>query len=187
MSEENKKEILTREIIKKEIKHLYFANIRFTLIILSIFIICMFGLRFTTEYMYKDIKHIEAIFLSVTSVICILSIVCTDFYKSVKYLYKVSRDEFKIVTDIVAYGIPSKHRTKFESERAPYKLFFSLYAEYNIPGGMNYKWSKNFCVRDEAIYNAAMKGDKFYLAVIDNKEIPIAYSKKHFELYNDIK
>ena len=183
MSEENKKEILTREIIKKEIKHLYFANIRFTLIILSVFIICMLGLW----NIHKDLKYIKAIFLSVTSVICILSIVCTDFYKSVKYLYKVSRDEFKIVTDIVAYGIPSKHRTKFESERAPYKLFFSFYAEYNIPGGMNYKWSKNFCVRDEAIYNAAMKGDEFYLAVIDNKEIPIAYSKKHFELYNDIK
>ena len=187
MREENKKEILTREIIKKEIKHLYFANIRFTLIILSIFIICMFGLRFTTEYMYKDIKHIEVIFLLVTVVICILSMACTGFYKNVKYFYKASRDEFKIVIDSVVYGIPGKHRTKFEHESSSYKLFFSSYAEYEIPGGMNYKWSKEFCMFNESIYNGAIKGDEFYLAVIDNKEIPIAYSKKHFELYNDIK
>ena len=52
---------------------------------------------------------------------------------------------------------------------------------------MNYKWSKEFCMFNESIYNGAIKGDEFYLAVIDNKEIPIAYSKKHFELYNDIK
>ena len=96
MKEENRKEILTRDIIKKEIKSLYFTNIRFTVIILSVFIICMLGLW----NIHKDLKYIKAIFLSVISVICILSIVCTDFYKSVKYLYKVSRDEFKIVTDI---------------------------------------------------------------------------------------
>lgn len=182
MREENRKEILTRDIIKKEIKSLYYSSIRFTVIILGICIVCMIGFWFILADIHKDLKYIEGIFLLVTLLICTVVTICTGLLSNVKYLCKVSRDEFEIVTDVVDYGIPSKHRTKLESDRAPYRLFFSSYAEYNIPGGMNYKGSKEFCVRDEAIYNGAMKGDEFYLAIIDNKEIPIAYSKKLFEL-----
>ncbi len=130
---------------------------------------------------------------------CGLIILCVLFvieyfvysYKHFKLMCDINKNQFTVTTDKLV-SCEEKHRFDlnydfFKSSRLnlrlnrAYRLYFSVYGEYLIPRKKNHRWSDMHCMFDKDVYNYSVADDEFYLAVVGNKKIVLAYNAKLFE------
>ena len=190
MREENKKEILTRERIKIDIKNKCIDDIK---VVLRTFLILLSFLVMPPIILYKiftpfDIPTSISTMITIYSIIIVFLTLCC-LYKPFKLLFDLNKKGFQIATDKLSHSAEMtlsdilifSNWWLIYSLSKPYRLNFNSYGKYLVPKGKNYKWSNLYCMDDKGVYNYSVVGDEFYLAVIDNK-ITLAYNKKHFEL-----
>lgn len=109
MKEENRKEILTREIIKKELKEVYLYNGLIHLSHLVVYILCFVILYILGETLFKEhianFSEIASTMISLFNILMIIvlgviiSISIYGVYKFLGLLFAVCKDKFDIATD----------------------------------------------------------------------------------------
>lgn len=174
------KETLTKDNIAEDIKK-YCIEIIFRLIAVIIFVVIAVSLMI---FWFKDLPTFY--FLSLSPVIVLALSAIVSLMKHSFLLHKVCKNRLYVVTSSLTasykkQGWSSSGLSGSFLFRKPYRLRFSNYGEYSIPAGKNYRWSEKHCMDDASVYNYAIPGDEFYLAVVDNN-IVYAYSRKLFEL-----
>lgn len=189
MKEENKKEILTKERIKIDIKNKCIDDIKAvvrTSLLLFVFLVIPPIILYKVFTPY-DIPTSIATLMTIVSVVVLLLTIC--FLVTPLKLFLDVNKGFQITTDKLSHSSEMSMSDimifsnwwLIYSLSKPYRLNFNSYGKYLIPKGKNYKWSNLYCMDDKGVYNYSVIGDEFYLAVIDNK-IALAYNKKLFEL-----
>ena len=174
------KETLTKLRAAQDLKN-YSTEIIVSAVVTIIFIIVALSLLF---YWFNDLP-IYYFFATAP----IVAIAISAFFTAIKQayvLYRACKKKFYITTSVLT---ASYQRQGWRSLgllgstlfRKPNRLIFSNYGEYSIPDTKNYKWSKKHCMNADSVYDYALRGDEFYLVIIDNK-ILYAYSTKLFEL-----
>lgn len=191
MNEENKKEILTRDIIKKDAKSILVYNIfRNTLIY---FLLMILPLPFYGVYMISDVSRQKInIIFSLIEIAILLPYVLV-IIRYVKSLSLLKKDNFNIVIDKVydkkvnrwwAYGGEAPTTKPFLSYgvfKTGLILCFEKHKKYDISLGNHYNFSKmNQMIHLQQLWSTELC-DEFYLLIIDNKIIEI-YNTKLFEL-----
>lgn len=187
MREESRKEILTRGCVKTDIKNSCVNDIKIVSIrFLPFFMFAFFGL-----IILLMVKAEVMAILSMCAFMLIAIVTWLVFTrKSLKLIQKANKNHFEIATDDLCgceekHGIEKLFAYEYHIRLAlnrPYRLFFMNYGEYRIPKKENYRWSDIHHMYDKDVFNYAVTHDKYYLAVIDNKEIVMVYNTKLFEL-----
>lgn len=187
MKEENKKEILTREKIKKEVRYQSIREVAMAIVLPFLILFLILILKLLDSDLVTS-GAISSDKFGLTVIIILLSILFLIFVfvvvKNSNIIFSVQKDKYQIVKDRLinlqsgSGNIPSTSVTFYR----PYRLYFSIKKrKYNIPSGKNYRWSKDFCMYDYNVFNSSTVGDEFYLIIINNKVI-YAYNSKFFEL-----
>lgn len=188
------KEIITKEIVRKQLKSEMF---RFYNPIILFLIFGFIILLLLTPVSYKnnpdDFLRVELITWVGFSLMVI--IFGFPFYKRNKKI-----KNFKIVTDKLVgceyfkgsnlSGIFDSFSRFFSGGDGIYghTLNFSSYGFFNVglrnaKGGVDYyKWSKLYSMTGEGILNTSKIGDEFYLAISDKDEILAVFNQKWFNL-----
>ena len=188
MKEHNKKEILTNEIIKKELKKISIYSIKadMFLIVCFLLIATLFSLL-----VYKFNPNIFITVFFVIVLILFLLRLIFGFWFLAKIFRAADSEKFLItkekLTDKVTPEIeisPIRDKTYFIKPwifpADPYRLIFDQ-KTYCIPIGLNYLWSQKYTMDQLGVFRSSNIGDEFYLVAIKNKII-YAYNKKLFEM-----
>ena len=185
MKEENKKEILTIENIKKEVKYqttreILMATIIPLLILLIILIIKLLDSNLVTSGAISSDKAGLCFIIVLLSILFIMYLFIV--IKNAGLMFNVCTNKYEIIKDRLVNlkngvgPVPSTSITFYK----PYRLWFSIKKRrYNIPSGKNYKWSKDYCMYDYNVFNSSSIGDEFYLIIV-NDSIASAYNEKFF-------
>ncbi len=180
----NKKEILTNESIKKDLKQHFFHQLS-ELIFTPIFAIFGFFLFKSILCIFLNINEKVANFFLVLYV-CIISLLFIhNFVIIIKSLYLISKNKYEITIDWVVNKLPkNSFPNGFLNSffYRSYTLNFAKSGEYHIPSYQNYKWSDWFSMFDKNVYEKTSLNDEFYLISIGKRKNIIAYNKKWFEL-----
>lgn len=186
MPEENIKEILTKDIIKNEIRNISKFTIIHTTIELgalcSLFILLLF-LNMGNDFVVK------LLLLGWTGLV-IAFLKCWLIYilvYSIKAYKATQNDGVNILVEKlvdIKNNIPDGADIRIKARFNPFfaSLFFESGNRYSIPRGINYGWSKKYSMDNRGVFRASKIGDEFYLAVIGNKKVLLAYNTKFFEL-----
>ena len=176
--ESSHKEILTKEIIKNEALRYYrWDAIRLlTLIPPCVLVVCaiIFFASFLNEIWYNIIFYgllsLFAVAYIGLALALIIAVIC------------IHNDKFEIFTDKLI-GLEDEIYTFFRRSYRPtrYTLHFVSGYKYEIPKGINYKWSSMYEMEDDGVFRSSDVGDLFYLISIDRKRIRLAYNTKMFE------
>ena len=176
--ESSHKEILTKEIIKKEALR-YYRWDAIRLLTLSppcVLVVCaiIFFASFLNEIWYNIIFYgllsLFAVAYIGLALALIIAVIC------------IHNDKFEIFTDKLI-GLEDEIDTFFRRSYRPtrYTLHFVSGYKYEIPKGINYKWSSMYEMEDDGVFRSSDVGDLFYLISIDRKRIRLAYNTKMFE------
>ena len=181
MKEHNKKEILTQQIINKEIKKICIYDLISVTPVLFPALVMAFGL-YISSLMEKP-PIILIVFMGALLIFFVFLYIFSSL-DSLKILYKTTKDKLIIVNDVL---IEKKEKIDFGPTQAgvffnkPYCLKFMSKGEYFIVKRDYYKWSSKYPLNADGVYRYSNIDDEFYL-VMCNKRIIMAYSTKLFEL-----
>ena len=183
------KEILTREIIAKEVKRLCIKKILemvLPMILMFCFLSAILSQLNRLNYNISVTSVIMLIFFAVCFIFTV-TISCYIIFSNIYYYIKIKCNKFTIISDTVYQKNAKKTyyigRGIFGT--IPFSITFSRFSKYYIPYGKNYKSSEFFTTTDKRIYENTSIGDTFYLILINNKKILLAYPNSLFE-YKDI-
>ena len=182
-----KKQVLTKEKIKNEVRYQALREIVMGMVIPILILVLIFILKLLDSDLVTS-GAISSDKFGLTAIIILLSILFLIFVfvivKNLNQIFSVQNNKFQIVKDRLINSksgvgpVPSTTITFYR----PYKLYFSANKrKYNIPSGKNYKWSKEFCMQDYNVFNSSTIGDEFYLVIINNKTIASVYNTKFFD------
>lgn len=182
-----KKQVLTKEKIKNEVRYQALREIVMGMVIPILILVLIFILKLLDSDLVTS-GAISSDKFGLTAIIILLSILFLIFVfvivKNLNQIFSVQNNKFQIVKDRLINSksgvgpVPSTTITFYQ----PYKLYFSANKrKYNIPSGKNYKWSKEFCMQDYNVFNSSTIGDEFYLVIINNKTIASVYNTKFFD------
>lgn len=168
-----KKEILTVERCRKDIRHTANYNI-----FVMLGVIVVFALMVYSSYCENGMTPVLYILAGLEGVL-----VFWLLQYSVRYRKLFSYDNLFIVTDVLT---EKKGRTLGQTGPDKYMLTFSKYGRYEIPPA-NYRWHSKR-ISDERLYSHCLEGDKFYLVLDKGKsgEIIAVYNKRHFDLSGEL-
>ena len=178
--EKMEKEILTLEIIQKDVKKYFSRDLLIALIILPIFVLSsvmvVFLMTLLLNLVIQDkttLKIIGAVVLS------LLGLVYLDILlKTIRKRIKFAKSEIKITEDKLVGKIP-EHGTKYN--RTFNTLVFAKSGKYELGNDYFYRWSKLCSMSQESLYRSSNVDDEFYVASVAEENI-IVYNKKMFEL-----
>lgn len=175
------KEVLTREMIKKDYrKHFPKSNI-LALVIASIIVGIILAFLICSNHMSPSFSSfLTIIFASLVPFITVL-VICD----SIMTIRRVNNDEFYITTDKLVER--QQKKTNFGnavliSQSKPYAFIFKSYGKYIIMDGKHFTSSESLEMNEIDMYNSAYLGDEFYLVIGEKRRILLAYNKRFFEL-----
>ncbi|MDO4608287.1 MAG: hypothetical protein Q4B40_03750 [Clostridia bacterium] len=173
------KEILTKDVIKNELKTLYKFKLKklfITLILIfTILAVVLFVILQTNENKTKT----YIIMILILSVIIVNLRLFVETIYAVIVLFKNNVTEVEIINERVVEKKTSIE-TNFRSK--PYRLVLSNRTLYSIPWGMNYKWSQIYAMKDENVYNTFEINDEVYIVNVGKLKNVLAYNKKYFKI-----
>ena len=187
---DNKKDLLTRDKIKKDIKNYSMYNIVYAAYITCFYILLPAILLLIICLNGNGIFYTVLLFLAMATLVTAITYFIERTHKEFKKIKTVSNDDFELIVDIL---LDVKEKDSYFDTRhsgityymnKPYCLVFSK-GEYYVPKCKNYKWSNLHCMTDEDVYNYAKEGNKYFLAVGKNNTILSAYMVDLFELYDE--
>ena len=172
------KEVLTREIIKKDYKRLFLSCVLDLIIgtVISLLFIILFFIL-----LYKTLP-ILAWIINFPFLLCVIIIVPIELSITCKKYYFICNNKFHIAKSVlVNYQEKTTYPTpKLSAYSTPHALYFNTYGKYSIPSKKFYQFSKTK-MSDNGIANTSFVGDEFYLILVKNK-IVYVYNTKLFEL-----
>ena len=62
------------------------------------------------------------------------------------------------------------------------ELNFSENIKYKVPAGISYSWSLKHAMIRSSVFRSSNVGDEFYIVIINNNKVVMAYNTKFFEL-----
>lgn len=174
------KEILTLEIIQKDVKKYFSGNLVAALVILPIFalssVFIVFLMTLLLNLVIQDKTTLKIIGVVVFSLLCLVYL--DIFLKTIKRRIKFAKSEIKITEDKLVGKIP-EHGTRYN--RTFNTLVFAKSGKYELGNDYFYKWSKLCSMSEESLYRSSNVDDEFYVASVAEENI-IVYNKKMFEL-----
>lgn len=150
--DEKKKEILTNDMIKKDIFKVSLERFTFAAPAFSIIIIIIFLFM----YIYSSYHHIPLITISILCCFLINEIILI-----IRRFVQLKNNEFNVVTDTV-----------IGKEEETTKLFYYVFS-------LNFKCYGSYEPK-KITFNTSFVGDEFYLVIINNK-IKYAYKCNQFK------
>ncbi|MBR5222651.1 MAG: hypothetical protein IKV81_00595 [Clostridia bacterium] len=174
------KEILTTEIIQKELQKYYAKNLWMFLVALPFYAFMVVCLAFFTILFINVILPNKEALKIIGIVMCtILGLLYLyEFCNAVKDAIRIRKGNFQVTNDWVVDKLPQiRTRRRYR----PYTLVFARSGKYGIPDTLNYKWSNLYNMYEDAVYRMSDLDDDFYVIRVGNKNL-LAYSKKMFEL-----
>ncbi len=191
MREENRKEILTREIIKTDAKgiliHNIFCNLWFGLLF-ALLVAAFYGLFFLSDIPKLNINIIFSIILVVVIMPFMFMVI-----SCAKMLFMLKKDCFDLTTDKVYDKTVNRWLTPRERVHAKKSilsfgifktdliLYFNNHKKFHLCSGGHYSFSESNKMQYYQQFNSTEICDEFYMLTIDNKIIEI-YNTKFFEL-----
>lgn len=189
MKEEIKRELLTIETIKKDIKRNCLNNYKLMTIILLIFTI---AILLTTNFFLSEFGDASDM---IWPLIIILGLDIFLIIKISTELIIIRNNSFVIKKDVLI-SCGEQHQdtvymvtrpmgaalTNLFSNNSKYHLNFKCYKTYFIPKGINYKYSKMFSMWEKGVYNYSVVNDEFYIVLTPKEKILAVYNEKLFEI-----
>ncbi|MBQ6885437.1 MAG: hypothetical protein IJN56_06850 [Clostridia bacterium] len=189
MKQEVKRELLTIETIKKDIKRNCLNNYKLITIILLIFTI---AILLTTNFFLSEFGDASDV---IWPLIIIFGLDAFLIIKISTDLITVKNNSFVIKKDILiscgeqyqdtVYTLTrpmGSALTNLFSNNSKYHLNFKCYKTYFIPKGINYKYSKMFSMWEKGVYNYSVVNDEFYIVLTPEEKILAVYNAKLFEI-----
>lgn len=177
MREDDKKEVLTRAAIRRDLREIYkggiWSCIRYEIIVL---------IAYVALFSWFKIFSIQntLIFNIVIIILFLLGVIYIALF--VHKIHLVQKDKYYILSDTLV-GVEDKNDIPHMFLYKLYRLHFASYGVFEIPDGENYKWSLKHKMNDKDIFNYSNANDSFYLITMkDKKKILVVYNKKLFEL-----
>lgn len=177
----SKKENLTIDIIKKDIKLLCKNNIIYDLFFLSLVAILLLPILFINK-----IEYVTPVFF----IVFLFSVLYFgyDIFIHLKIFINMKKGNYTIETDKLVqkkqngaeYYRPFKPSLNLFFD-TPNIFYFYKYKKYRISPGHSYSFSKKYCMNSNGIYRLSNIGDEFYLLVCNRKVVQI-YNTNLFEL-----
>lgn len=174
------KEILTLEIIQKDVKKYFSRNLLIALIILPLFVLSSIMVVFLMTLLLNLVIQDKTILKIIGAVVLsLLGLAYLDILlKTIRKRIKFAKSEIKITEDKLVGKIP-QHGTKYN--RTFNTLVFAKSGKYELGNDYFYKWSKLYSMSQESLYRSSNLDDEFYVASVAEENI-IVYNKKMFEL-----
>lgn len=187
---ENKKDLFTRDKIKKDVKNSSMYNIAYAAYITSFYILLPSIVLLIMCLKGDGITYKVLSFAALATLVSAITYFIERTHKEFKKIKTVNNDNFEIIVDTI-HDIKEKD-SYFDTNHSgityymnkSYRLVFSK-GEYYVPQCKNYKWSNLHCMTDKDVYNYAKIGDKYFLAVEKNNTILSAYMVDLFEFYDE--
>ena len=178
--DEMDKEILTLEIIQKDVKKYFSRDLLIALIILPIFVLSSVMVVFLMTLLLNLVIQDKTTLKIIGSVVLfLLGLVYLDILlKTIRKRIKFAKSEIKITEDKLVGKIP-QHGTKYN--RTFNTLVFAKSGKYELGNDYFYRWSKLCSMSQESLYRSSNVDDEFYVASVAEENI-IVYNKKMFEL-----
>ncbi len=175
MTDEERKEALTYEIVKKQLLK---GSVRSLVLNVLILMLCVFYYMFLFDANKKYNPTVMNVIMGllITFVFIKMIIALAD---SIKTLIITKKDLFKIVTDTQIGSDVKTHHSRYGFHRT-YHLHFRAYGEFQIPSSA-YKWSRFYSMDAEGVYNYSKTGDIHYLVVTDRDKVKLAYNNALFK------
>lgn len=181
------KQSLTMEIIEQDIlyqckRELLQASFILIISILPIAMMISICVEFSLGILISLVFIISSGYLLLIFAISGLGIMCD----ALNILLMLKKHRFHITTQKVVSSCDgvnikgSAHLSVMFSK--PYVLYFYNFGKYVIPYGKNYKWSQEYAMNAQGVYETALIGDEFYLVIINHNKIILAYNCKFFNL-----
>ena len=190
MKEKFEKEILTLEILKKDVRGILVYNIFANFYFGALFLLLVFA--FYNLFLFSDISRqsLNVIF-SIIAVIVFAPFLFVVI-RYIRMLIMLKKGCYDITTDKVCdkkrnkwftprYRIYSKRQIlSFGLFKTDYIFCFEKHKKFYLSSGGHYSFSQNNQIQYYRQFESTEICDEFYLFVIDNKIIEI-YSTKVFE------
>ncbi len=185
---DNKKDLLSRDKIKKDIKNSSMYNIKYAAYITGFYMLLPAIILLIICLKNDGIIFTVLFFVALVTLVTAITYFIGRTHKEFKKIKTVNNDNFEIIVDTL---LDIKEKDSYFDTRhsgityymnKPYRLGFSK-GEYYVPKCRNYKWSNLHCMTDKDVYNYAKNGDKYFLAVEKNDTILSAYMVDLFEFY----
>ncbi len=186
--EENKKERLTRECIRKDLMRQTKRDLLVTILIAMLASsLCYLTLELARKI---DISLFRVLIFVLFWGVVAYAIV-HSLYKSARWLHCLNKGKFYITTDHLL-GFERKNSLLLSPGNLgspvvkTYVLHFSRYDRFFLRHDMRYyKRLKGESLSDKDIFLCANVGDEFYMVVADGRDVMMIYNKKHFVLVED--
>lgn len=190
MQEENRKEVLTNEIIKRELRTIYLLNRKW-----DIAACVLFGIVAIWSFsVVMSLDDFEYILIPLFFLAFFIVQLLYNVFKIKKTLSRIQNGGVAIIKDTLmeceeklSSSLPTlKPYSEFYSYltmKSPYHLRFQCFGTYTIPSGRNYRYCKMYDMEPRGVYNYSNVGDDFYIVtLLGSNEILLAYNTKLFEL-----
>ncbi|MBR3594391.1 MAG: hypothetical protein IKL44_06950 [Clostridia bacterium] len=176
-----RKELLTQDIIKSELKRRSVKKLRLLLLQIPIIVIS-YILLFNIFIMLFDPKTAAKIVFSVACIFVFSAVYIDEMIGSIAGIIKSKNGNFLVEIDWVTGKKPKRSGNGKLNNYRPNTLIFARNGKFFIPEGENNAWSKLYAMDDNSIYHSTDINDDFYIIKIGRKRTAMAYNKKHFEL-----
>ena len=173
-----KKEILTRDKIKIDLKNLCSHNLVRSFVFFLINVFASGFVLITRAYNYKGL------IIFCIMIFFLFALASSILLKDIITFLQVNRGNYKISID----KLISKYYRGGRSSSMTMVMHIGSYRStspffYGVRQADCYKWSELYRMGHEGVYNRANIGDEFYLITIGKKEtILMVYNCKMFEL-----
>ncbi|MBE6806272.1 MAG: hypothetical protein E7526_07190 [Ruminococcaceae bacterium] len=179
------KEILTREIIKSDLKR----RMKKGIFVVSTIYIIILPLYALLIYFSKK-WEICSDFVWFAFIILFIVLLCASLFRLYwvhllvlavkKDKYKLEKEKLNNIKEL--FYTHGSGIMEFEN-CGNFWLFFSKRLKYQIPLE-NYHWSNTYNMTDKGVCNYSTIGDEFYLVVIGKRFVVAVYNTKLFQLDN---
>ncbi len=174
---EKKKEILTQNIIRKELRTSCLKGYIAAAIMLPLFMIFLFLLYLELKLLNVKLFWICLFWGIPFAVICFAFIY--DIFRLTQTWILIKKNHYAIARKKLISAEEKTHYARGRGIYYTYHLNFSGYDTYAIPSE-NYKWSNLLCMNDKDLFNHSISGDEYYLIIVNNK-IKLVYPCKLFD------
>ena len=181
-----KKEILTRDKINMDLMSYLKCWLLTVMGILGGEILVILLLLYLLVSNYAQPEN-KSIIMGISIVIGVALFVCVCF-SIVRIIIDIKNNRYIISKDtlIEDKGKISRFKNLFRGKLFKLDaLAFKSYGIYEIQIIDYYKWSKNFEMSRESVYNSSNIGDEFYLVTTKKEKILMVYNCKMFELKSE--
>lgn len=172
------KETLTKDIIKAELKKIYFHDILKHSILLSIIVIYFALYPFKPQLSIYYPK--EVFILIVLAFFYLILISVKNLFRDFRALRLTEKNNIEIKNDVLIDKGKKTRYSRYRGIHNKYQLFFEKSEKYTLKK-RNYECMNLGGMSGEQVYNSSEINDEFYIVSVGKWKNILAYNKKMFE------